>query len=171
MLEGSREATVDSNHGGPTLMVSGACICRVPLQCWPCSALSQQHLSLRTVRSCPPSDAAVPLPRLLSACVRYGGAIPNTLDAVNGFIRGKFQAHISTLQKRLKYMGYSLMLSYLPLDSHPRKLTELLAELIRVLLGGEYGALTLTDVDVQLYSWKRALCVQVRNHRVAGPAS
>ena len=128
----------------------------------PVTTVPASHRTLRTAGKCLGVES---VPRILTACVQYRCDRLTTVNSVHTFVRDKFRTHIHNVQTWLGSPQHSLMLSYMPLDSHPRKLAFDLAGLLEKLLCGEFGALTADLVNIDLPEWKVACCVQVSSPR------
>ena len=117
----------------------------------------REHLTLRTVGKHLTADD---VPKILSACVNYHSEAAQSANQLHKFINNSFQAHIQSVQEWLQKPGPSLLLSFMPPDSHPRKLAFDIMRLLEVAFDGVYGPLTGTLVSVKVGD-RTPCCVEV----------
>ena len=107
------------------------------------------------------------VPRLTLACLQYsapGGV--RTANHLSQFIRQRLATHIGNIQGWLQQPVcpfHCLALTFLPMDTHPRKQAFQIADAVTPLLELSFGPFCTDLVDVPLQNWKAACCVQVAN--------
>mmetsp|Transcript_97475 Transcript_97475/g.168097 ORF Transcript_97475/g.168097 Transcript_97475/m.168097 type:complete len:633 (-) Transcript_97475:38-1936(-) len=99
------------------------------------------------------------------ACLQYRAPEGvRTAHQLSQFIRQRLAAHIRNLQGWLQRPicpFHCLALTFLPMDTHPRKQAFQIADALTPLLDLAFGPFRTALVDVPLLNWKVACCVEV----------